>query len=186
MRGDVATVDGFSSHPGPDELTSRPPLVLTTTVQLASGPQTITLINNHFLSLSAGEEATEPQRAAQAAWNVTLVEQILADDPLAQVVVLGDLNSFYQTLPLDTLQAGGLRHVFEFALAAGEDLPYTYIFEGKTQALDHILLTEGLFARVTAVTPLHINADYPLADPADTSARHVSDHDPLVVRLSFP
>ncbi len=186
VRGDVASVDGFSSHPGPNELTSRPPLVLTTTVQLASGPQTITLINNHFLSLSAGEEATEPQRAAQAAWNVTLVEQILADDPLAQVVVLGDLNSFYQTLPLDTLQAGGLRHVFEFALAAGEELPYTYIFEGKTQALDHILLTEGLWERVTAVTPLHIDADYPLPDPADTSARHVSDHDPLVVRLSFP
>jgi predicted extracellular nuclease len=185
VRGDVASVDGFSSYPGPNDLTSRPPLALIVTVQLVSGPQTITVINNHFLALSAGEEATEPQRTAQAAWNVTLVEEILAADPAAHVVVLGDLNSFYQTLPMDTLQAGGLRHVFEFVEAAGEPLPYTYIFEGKTQALDHILLTEGLWERVTAVTALQINADYPLADPTDASARHVSDHNPLLVRLSF-
>ena len=184
VRGDVATVDDFASRPGPNELTSRPPLVLTATVQLASGPQTITVINNHFLSLSAGEEATEPQRTAQAAWNVTLVDELLAANPAAQIVVLGDLNSFYQTLPIDTLQAGGLRHVFELT-PAGEPLPYTYIFEGKTQALDHILLTESLWGRVTAVSPLHIDADFPLPDPADLSARHVSDHDPLLVRLSF-
>jgi len=184
VRGDVATVDSFDSYPGPNELTSRPPLVLTATVQLASGPQTITVINNHFLSLSAGEEATEPQRTAQAAWNVTLVDQILAADPAGQVVVLGDLNSFYQTLPIDTLQAGGLYHVFDLT-PADEPLPYTYIFEGKTQALDHILMTAGLWERVTAVTPLHIDADFPLSDPADDTARHVSDHDPLLVRLSF-
>jgi hypothetical protein len=27
---------------------------------------------------------------------------------------------------------------------------------------------------------LHVNADYPLSDPADPSLRHSSDHDPVV------
>jgi predicted extracellular nuclease len=159
-------------------------LVLTATVQLESGSETLYVLNNHFTSLSAGEAATEPRRTAQAAWNVTLIQQIRAANPDAQIVVLGDLNSFYQTLPLDTLQNAGLAHAFD-VLGEDEALPYTYIFAGKTQSLDHILMTRNLFDRVGSVDALHINADFPLPLPDDASPHHVSDHDPLVVRFSF-
>ena len=54
------------------------------------------LLNNHFLSMSGGEQATEPRRIAQAAWNGDLVQQIIADDPEAFVVVMCDLNSYYE------------------------------------------------------------------------------------------
>ena len=109
--------------------------------------------------------------------------QILADDPDAQVIVLGDLNSFYETLPLFTLQDVGLRHAYEFF--ADGTVPYTYIFEGRTQTLDHILMTEGLFTQLVDVQTLAINADYPMADPDDATARRLSDHDPLVVVFEF-
>jgi len=184
VRGDQAVIEGVAAYTAPDGLTSRPPLVITTTINLESEPETLYVLNNHFTSLAAGEAATEPRRTAQAAWNVAVMQQILANDPDAQIVVMGDLNSFYHTLPIDTLENAGLAHAFDI-FGEDEALPYTYIFEGKTQSLDHILMTQNLFDRVGNVEALHINADYPLPLPDDDSPRRVSDHDPLVVRFSF-
>ena len=180
VRSDQATVDLVSNEGAPDTLFSRPPLLLQITL-LANG-QTIYLLNNHFLSLSAGEEATEPTRTAQAQWNADLIARLSADDPTAQFVVLGDLNSFYQTAPVDALQNAGLRHVYEFVEG---DVPYTYIFEGRTQTLDHILLSEGLFMQLQVVTPVPINADYPIADPDTEELPRISDHDPLMVVIGI-
>ncbi|MCA9960526.1 MAG: endonuclease/exonuclease/phosphatase family protein, partial [Anaerolineales bacterium] len=183
VRTDVVTISGFTAYPEPNGLMSRPPLVITATVQGPSGPLTFYVLNNHFLSLSAGEEATEATRTAQAAWNVTIMDEIRAAHPDALFVVMGDLNSFYETPPLTTLQASGLHHVYEFL--PDEERPYTYIFEGATQTLDHILLSPELFDAVTAVTALHIDANYPLPSTDDVSAKHVSDHDPLIVSIEL-
>lgn len=46
--------------------------------------------------------------------------------------------------------------------------------------LDHILVTPALADAGVRVDVLHLNADYPPSDPADTSPRYCSDHDPLV------
>ena len=132
--------------------------------------------------MSAGEKPTEPRRKAQAAWNVHLVEQILVRDPEAQVVVLGDLNSFYDSPPLDVLRQGGLRHVYKFI---EPERPYSYIFQGVSETLDHILLTPGLYERLARVEALHINADFPPPLPDDPSPEHMSDHDPIMVVLAF-
>ncbi|WP_420642322.1 endonuclease/exonuclease/phosphatase family protein [Candidatus Leptofilum sp.] len=183
VRSDRATVESFAQVDAPGELFARPPLAITVTAHLENGDQTVILLNNHFLSLSAGEEATEPVRTAQAAWNVEVMAELSAENPEAHFVVLGDLNSFYQTLPLDTLEAAGLQHVYRF-LPDGER-PYTYIFEGRTQTLDHILVSPTLFEQITLVEALHTNADYPIGDPEDSSPRRVSDHDPLVVIIDF-
>ncbi|MCA9945701.1 MAG: lamin tail domain-containing protein [Anaerolineales bacterium] len=183
VRSDRATVESVNAHDAPGELFARPPLVMTATVHLAGGDQTVIVLNNHFLSLSAGEEATEPVRTAQAAWNVAVIEQLAANNPEAQFVVLGDLNSFYQTLPVDTLEAAGLQHVYRYLPEA--ERPYTYIFEGRTQTLDHMVVSPALFEQLALVEVLHSNADYPLGDPEDSSLHHVSDHDPLVAIFRF-
>jgi uncharacterized repeat protein (TIGR01451 family) len=177
VRGDQATVEGAASYPAPEGLTSRPPLVITTTLHLDSGDTTVYVLNNHFTSMSGGEKPTEPRRTAQAAWNATLVERILAGDPEAYVVVLGDLNSFYDSPPLDLLREAGLRHIYEFV---EPERPYSYIFQGVSETLDHILVTPSLYELLTAVEAVHIDADYPLPLPDDASARRVSDHDPIV------
>jgi predicted extracellular nuclease len=179
VRGDQATVDNFDAFPAPEGLTTRHPLLLQVTVNVGATPQTVYILNNHFSSLSAGEEATEPRRAAQAAWNVEIMQRVLENDPDANFVVLGDLNSFVGTLPLNTLTDGGLVHVYDF-FEDSADVPYTYIFEGATQTLDHILVSPGLFAQLAAVETLPINADYPLPLPEDATPRHASDHDPLI------
>lgn len=182
VRGDRATVEGAAAYPAPGGLTSRPPLLITVTTHLESGDRTVYVLNNHFTSMSGGEEATEPRRNEQAAWNVTLVEQLLAQDAEAYVVVLGDLNSFYDSLPLDTLRESGLRHVYELV---APDLPYSYIYQGESETLDHILVTSSLYEHLSDVNAVHIDADYPLPWPDDPSARHVSDHDPVVAVFSF-
>jgi len=181
VRGDQATVEGAAAYPALEGLTSRPPLLITVTLKLEGNP-TVYVLNNHFTSMSGGEEATEPRRNAQALWNVTLVERILAAEPEAYVVVVGDLNSFYDSLPLDSLREGGLRHIYEFV---APDRPYSYIYQGESETLDHILVTSSLYGRLARVEALHINADYPPAAPDDASPRRVSDHDPVIAVFSF-
>jgi predicted extracellular nuclease len=181
VRGDQANVLGVGAYPAPEGLTSRPPLLITVTLQAAGNP-IVYLLNNHFTSLSGGEEATEPRRDAQASWNATLVAGLLQDDREALVVVLGDLNSYYDSQPLDSLRESGLRHVYELV---DPDLPYTYIYEGECETLDHILVTPTLYGHLVRVDVLHINADYPLAAADDASPRRSSDHDPLIAVFQF-
>lgn len=61
---------------------------------------------------------------------------------------------------------------------ASEEERYSYIFENNAQQLDHILLSNGLYAgaRYDAV---HINAEF-------SAATRPSDHDPQVVLLRIP
>jgi predicted extracellular nuclease len=182
VRGDQATVEGVASYPAPEGLTSRPPLLITVTVHLAGGDETVYVLNNHFTSMSGGEAPTEPRRVAQAEWNVTLVERILANEPEANVIVLGDLNSFYDSPPLDVFRESGWHHVYEFV--APQRL-YTYVYQGESETLDHILVTQDLYERLARVEALHVNADYPLPLADDTSAPRMSDHDPLIAVFSF-
>ena len=72
----------------------------------------------------------------------------------------------------------GLKHVYEYV---SPDLPYTYIYQGESETLDHILVTPSLYAHTQHVHVLHTTADYPPQEPEDTSPLRVSDHDPLVV-----
>ncbi len=183
VRADQATVVTVESYPAPEGLFSRPPLLLTAELTLGGETATLYLLNNHFLSLSGGEAATEPRRTEQAAWNMSLIEQLRSADPEGLFVVLGDLNSFLDTLPLDTLELGGLRHVYRF-YDSPAGYPYTYIFQGATQSLDHILVSPDLFARLEQVEALHINAGFPLSPPDAAAPYRMSDHDPLLAIFS--
>jgi predicted extracellular nuclease len=64
-------------------------------------------------------------------------------------------------------------------------MPYTYIYQGESETLDHILVTPYLGEHLARLDVLHVNADYPPPIPGDPSARHTSDHDPLVVLFAF-
>ncbi|MGC9468949.1 MAG: lamin tail domain-containing protein [Anaerolineae bacterium] len=183
VRGDRATVVGVSQHDAPEGLTSRPPLMMTVMVHLESGDQTVYLINNHFTSMSGGELATEPRRVAQAAWNALLAEELLSEDPSAYVVVMGDLNSFYDSPPVDVLREVGLRHVYDQVALPH---PYTYVYQGESETLDHILVSSELYDNLTSVEALHLNADFPPPMPGDPSPQRSSDHDPLVAVFTFP
>jgi predicted extracellular nuclease len=98
------------------------------------------------------------------------VDQLLAADRHAAVVVLGDLNDFEFSATADILTAGGA--LVDLPRTLPEPERYTYVFEGNSQVLDHILLSRAL--RRYDYDIVHLNSEY-----ADQS----SDHDPQVVRL---
>ena len=178
VRGDQAEILDVQQQVAPEGLTSRPPLVVQVEIKTSNDDITLYILNNHFSSLAGGEAATEPRRTAQAAWNVIVLEEILAEDPDAFVSVLGDLNSFLDTLPIQTLEESGLIHTFD---VLPEEECYNYIFQGESQVLDHILVTPNLMDLLVSVDVLHVNADYPLPNPDDASPLRKSDHDPVIV-----
>ena len=51
---------------------------------------------------------------------------------------------------------------------------YSYVFEGNSQALDHVLVSARLAGQPFAYDVVHVNAEF---------ATHVSDHDPQVARF---
>jgi hypothetical protein len=55
---------------------------------------------------------------------------------------------------------------------------YTYVYDGNSQALDHILITDGLSESLTAVDVLHLNSEF-------DSASRFSDHDPVIATFEF-
>jgi DNA/RNA endonuclease YhcR with UshA esterase domain len=182
VRGDSAEVVDVEQHIAPEGLTSRPPLRLEVEIETGSTPVRLFVLNNHFTSMSGGVEATEPRRNAQAAWNAVILEGILSENPEALVAVIGDLNSFYDSLPIDTLRNAGLVHVFEIDPEMGW---YSYIFEGASQTLDHILVTPSLFDLIQRVDVLHLNADFAPPMVGDESPLGKSDHDPVIATFSL-
>lgn len=168
--------------PGAYPLFDRPPLVAHL---LVDGPpearwdrgQSVWIINNHWKSKSGDETENARLRTAQANAVAERVQEILAVDPDAQIVVAGDLNDFYQGAAVAALQeATGLFHPFDWLSPPDR---YTYIFNGTAQVLDHILVTPNMTEQLALVQILHIHADSPAGE---THLAH-SDHDPVVVRV---
>ena len=182
VRGDQADILDQVQYPSPGNITSRPPLLVK--IQLGEeDTSALYILNNHFTSMSGGELATEPRRNAQAEWNAQIGQEILTADPDAYLAVIGDLNSYYKSLPLETLQEGGLSSVFDTLLPEER---YTYVYQGISQVLDHILINEALKDLLFRVEVLHINADFPLPFSADDSYWGKSDHDPLIAIFILP
>ncbi|WP_227270829.1 choice-of-anchor I family protein [Roseobacter weihaiensis] len=144
--------------------------------------QDVTLINNHFSSrfgstpifggqqpfVQAGEDAREAQSLALN----EVVDALLAEDSDAKISVLGDLNTFEFTDELtEDLPGTGKEQVLTNLIDLLEgDEAYTFSFQGNSQVLDHIFVTDGLLEGVQ-VDIVHVNTDF--SDPA-------SDHEPVV------
>lgn len=113
---------------------------------------------------------SEVQRVKQATIVRDFVKSILTLDPNAEIVVLGDLNDFEWSNPLTILKGAPMNDLNE-TLPVNER--YTYVFEGNSQTLDHILVSDGLLP-TTRTDIVHVNAEF-----WDGS----SDHDPQVAFL---
>ena len=181
VRGDQAVILDQAQYPAPGNITSRPPLLIE--IKVGDSDALIYILNNHFTSMSGGEAATEPRRNAQAAWNVEIANELLEENPDAYLVVMGDLNSYYDSLPIQTLEDSGLINLFD---TLEPDQRYTYVYEGNSQVLDHILVNDNLFNLLISLEVLHVNADFSLPNSADTSLFHISDHDPVIATFVLP
>jgi predicted extracellular nuclease len=144
------------------------------------------VVGNHFISKGQDQPLmgrfqpparnSEVQRHQQAQAVRGFVDQVRAADPLAAVVVLGDLNDFELSATADTLVGDG--YLTDLPRTLPEPERYSYVFEGNSQVLDHILVSGPLAWEPYQYDIVHINAEF--ADQA-------SDHDPQVIRFPlFP
>lgn len=168
---DVDGVDAFSA--------SRKPLV----GEFLYHDQRLFVVANHFSSKGGDQPlfgryqppalSSEVKRIQQAQNVHDFVEDILAQGGQANVIVLGDLNDFPFSAPLGVLK-GSLLHNLMDRLPEAER--YSYVFDGNSQALDHILVSAAIHNRPLTYQSVHINAEF---------ASRASDHDPQLAILDF-
>ncbi|MCA2643626.1 MULTISPECIES: 5'-nucleotidase C-terminal domain-containing protein [unclassified Microcystis] len=158
---------------------SRKPLVATFTFN----GQEVTVINNHLTSRRGGNSlfgnvqppniGSADVRTNQAKVLNSEVDAILADDPNANVVVLGDLNGF-DFEEFQQILSGGVLTNLSQTLDVRDRA--TFNFQGNSQALDHVLVTNNL-ADDAQYDIVHVNVDF-LDQPAD--------HEPILATLNLP
>ncbi len=157
-------------------LFDRPPYVADLTVQDETGRQRLDLrvVVVHLKSKRGDETVNLPRRVAQAAFVNTLLNRPLA-------VALGDFNDSLGSQPL--AQFPGRVNLWERYVAPSRR--YSYIYQGRAEAIDHFVMTPGLERHFLAGGPVHINADFPERLETTPNGGRSSDHDPLFVRFSF-
>ena len=184
VPGSVRTVDDLAAFTG-----ARLPLIAS----FEFFDETVTIVNNHLSSKGGSApifgtsqpfEARQEEvavngsldeRLAQSAEVRNFIDARLAADPSTNLVVLGDMNEFEFVSPV----AVNFGEVLEnLTLRVPADERYTFIFQGNSQSLDHILVSEALSSR-TSFDIVHVNAEF-----AEVAAR-ASDHEPIVAELSF-
>jgi len=171
-----------------NRLFSRPPLVAHFQRLGRALPGDIWLIANHWKSKSEDTAAmayTLPRRIEQAHFVAEIVAGIQLQGLGANIGAIGDLNDTLASAPLAELAAVGMVNVWE---RLPSDQRYTYVYQGYSQPLDHILVTGPWLTRMRDGIPwvARINADFPAryANLVNTPSGS-SDHDPLMVRFNF-
>ena len=148
------------------------------------------VVANHFNSKGGDGNAdgrfqyptrsSEVQRQQQALLVHQFVRDLLRKNPLTQAVVLGDLNDYQFSPALRVLETGradgrGAPLLVDLINTLPANQRYTYVYQGISQVLDHILLTPGTYLTgAVDYQVIHINAEF---------TGQTSDHDPQLVRL---
>ncbi len=143
--------------------------------------KTVIVVANHFNSKGGDDplfghrqptvRVSEGQRHAQAKIVNAFARDIQRADLLSNYVVLGDLNDFEFSDTVEILQ--GLQMLDLYYLLPPNER-YSYVFEGNSQALDHILVSPALLFPLPEYDSVHVNAEF---------TPQQSDHDPQVTRL---
>ncbi len=156
---------------------SRRPLV----AQFEFNDQIITAISVHSTSRGGSDAlfgSTQPPanagdtaRTAQATAVRAYINTLLAANPDAYVAVIGDFNGFTYENAIEAITAGGA--LVDLNTLLPEEDRYSYIFEGNSQALDHILVS-GVLQSTSLFDAVHLNSE---------QTTRATDHDGLVSSL---
>jgi uncharacterized protein len=149
--------------------------------------ETVFAVANHFASKGGDDplfghfqppvrhtEIGPDGRHRQATLVNEFVRQVLAADKRAHVLVLGDINDFDFSETTEILESrGALTSLYRLL---PKDERYSYVFEGNSQVLDQILVSQAVLRTRPEFDSVHINAEF---------ADQTSDHDPQVARIEL-
>ncbi|TNF74530.1 MAG: hypothetical protein EP299_07130 [Acidobacteria bacterium] len=194
-------VDGVSEAFGADSASpGREPIVGLFDIN----GNVVTIVGNHFKSKGGDDpifgvnqpftRITEVQRKLQAQVVRDFVNLIFDEDEDAMVMVTGDFNDFAFSEPGEgpdnpiAIMEGSGDEVPLYNLVAEEKEAerFTFVFDGNSQVLDHMLISPALLETFVAADMLHFDAGFPSdlgSDP--TTPLRASDHDPLEGRFKI-
>ena len=162
-------------------ISSRKPLI----AEFKFKDEKIFIVNNHFASKRGDTplfgdtqppvRGSEEKRHKQAKIVNDFVKEIMGKNPDANVVVMGDLNDFQFSETLRILEGDEMTNATEI-LSTNER--HTYVHEGNSQVLDHILFSNNLNGKVEADI-VNINSEF-----IEAYGR-ISDHDPVMIQIDF-
>ncbi|MCT4777423.1 MULTISPECIES: chitobiase/beta-hexosaminidase C-terminal domain-containing protein [Exiguobacterium] len=190
--GDATTAVGYENgklthNPGriepldPAFNSSRKPLA----AQFDFQGENVVVIANHWNSKGGdtgffGSQqpvvlGSEVQRKKIAQLVHNFVADVKADNPDANVVALGDFNDFEFSDAMQIFKGDLMTNMVEKVPAIDR---YSYVYQGNSQVLDHILVSNRL-AATTEIDMIHVNADF-----TEMSGR-ASDHDPVLAQIDL-
>jgi hypothetical protein len=159
---------------------------------------------NHLKSKGSGcgEGDDDPEQGSCNLTRTLAVQELLRwldTDPTgsgdSDFMVIGDLNAYDKEDPIDVLIDAGYT---DLAAEFGGEYAYSYVFNGQLGYLDYALANESMMSFVSGATIWHTNADEPDILDYDTRFKkppqqalwepnefRASDHDPVIVGLSF-
>lgn len=174
VAGSIGYVPGVTDAASPFN-DARGPLV----ARFVFNGEEVTVINNHWSSRGGSQplfgaaqppaNGSEARRQGQGEVLNAYLDLLLGTNAKANIVVLGDLNSFYFENPQIALRAGGVLTGLYELLSLNER--YDYNFDGNAQLLDYIYATGGLFGYGALFDIVHFNSEF---------LDQFSDHDALV------
>lgn len=155
-------------------LFDRAPYVADLLISNAAGDRRIEarVAVAHLKSKRGDEAENVVRRVAQARHVASLLDR-------PNSLALGDLNDTLGSEPL--AQFDGFTNLFDRYVAPADR--YTYIYNGRSQAVDHIIMSPGIETYFAGGQAVHANADF--AEPLPGQDGRVSDHDPVCARFLF-
>ncbi len=189
-----------------DAINNRAPMAQTF---IAGNGAKFSVIVNHLRAKACSSSGTPDTGDGQGCNNAIRVSQatrlmsyfvpeVVAAAGDRDVLIIGDMNAHGFEDPIHLItQAGYVNQLERFVRPHG--IPYSYVFDGVSGYLDHVLASPTLSAQVIAATEWHTKADEPTVLDYNTDRKNAaaqalynsdayrsSDHDPVLVSLNLP
>lgn len=110
--------------------------------------KTVHIFVNHWPSRIGGDEKTEPKRVLAASVLKSKTDQILAEDPSARIIIMGDMNdepankSLYETLGAESPDSGA--RLVNLMMPDDAKSMGTYFYSGNWNMLDNLVVSDAL------------------------------------------
>ncbi|MFC4410638.1 DUF6359 domain-containing protein [Chungangia koreensis] len=182
----VAWEDGsLTLNPGRIAPESFPDTRKSLAAEFVFNGEKVVVIANHLNSKGGDQPlfgknqppylASEAERVELARMINSFISEGMEQNENLNVIVAGDMNDFEFSAPLQALKGSILTNMVEEVPL--EDR-YSYTYQGNSQVLDHILVSNNLADR-TEVDMVHINSVF-----MEEHGR-ASDHDPVLIQTSL-
>ena len=154
--------------------------------EISSGEKFVLNINHLRSKRGTGDESNQ-KRMGNVDSLLCMLQKIQTNDLFqdADILLVGDYNSYTQEQPLQTLVQAGYHDVLMQHAPEG----YSYIYHSRMGYLDRVFASPSMAKQVKMIAPYHLNADYLYSRGfkrgLDKTMFRYADHDQIIIALQL-